>query len=614
MSTDSARGTGGGRNFGLRVDGITDTFYPVYEFLFDGDSKFETDLERKLAEAQMGRNVEMYLTWALGVGLLSGFVLFAVGLFLSYLLFGTGIVHVDSLIGLRLPDGPLQQLARLARGAFLVVGGGLLVGSIGFGSAFGFFVALPYSRSAQRRREMNLLLPDAISFMYALSVGGMNQLEILESMAKADDTYGEVSHEFQSIIKEAEYFDTDYRTAIQKRADETPSNEFGQFLTDMLSIIDSGGNLTDFLADKKELHFQTAKEEQERILDTLELFTEIYITLSLFPLLLIVILVIMSLMGQANDLLLYGTVYGMIPLTGAAFIVLVSTVRQDEFGDGYLKPDDSAGQFDGDATAGPLNLGLITEYVGTHYVFDRIKNREATNETLELIRQPHRFFKSNPLYSLAVTVPAAVAVVAVAVSFEVVPVTWQGALDAPLRSTVVYAYVPLFLTCVPLAVFWEWNVRSRREILDNLSATLRKLSNANATGLTLLESVRLVGETSPGRLGDEFGTMYVKSRYGMLRRRLRPADDGPVPGPGTARGQRTRGEFADGGPPRRTRAAGGSQHDVYDRVAHRGRRSTGVLPGHDRPGSRTRRGRIVLRDQRDARAERDGRLRPGDPL
>ncbi len=74
-----------------------------------------------------------------------------------------------------------------------------------------------------------MLLTDSVSFMYALSVGGLNQLEIIEAMAEADDTYGEVSKEFQSIVKETDYFGVDYRTAIRKQAIETPSDELSQF-------------------------------------------------------------------------------------------------------------------------------------------------------------------------------------------------------------------------------------------------------------------------------------------------------------------------------------------------------------------------------------------------
>jgi len=74
-------------------------------------------------------------------------------------------------------------------------------------------------------------------------------------MATAEDTYGEVSQEFQSIVNETEYFGTDYRNAIRQQSMETPSDELSQFLADMLSIVNSGGNMESFLKDKRKSTF-----------------------------------------------------------------------------------------------------------------------------------------------------------------------------------------------------------------------------------------------------------------------------------------------------------------------------------------------------------------------
>ena len=513
MSTDAIAGVG--RRRSRRIDRLTDAFYPLYQRLFDENGSFVVGLERKLAEARMDKTVGLYLSRALAFGVVSGVLLWLLGIVVGLVLFGANLVEVGTLTGLRVPSGTVLTLIEMARIPFLIFTSGLVFGTIGFAGVFGTYVLVPYSRSARRRREIDLLLPDAVSFMYALSIGGMNQLEIIEAMANAEDTYGEVSREFRTIVQETQYFDTDYRSSIRKQAAQTPSSDLSQFLTDMLSIIDSGGNMTEFLDDKKDIHFRTAKEKQQRILDSLELFSEIYITISLFPLLLIIILVIMNMIGGVEDLMLYGTVYVMIPVLGVAFLILVATVRQDELGDGYLEIDDGAQRFEEKADSGLLNRGLIQEFTGTYYIFDRIKNREGTHETIRLLKRPHLFFRDHPLYTLAITVPAALVLVIMAVVTGAVARSWSSVVAYPVWSTFVYVYLPLFVICVPLAVFWEWNVRSRRAVLDDLSANLRKLASANATGLTLLESVKVVGDTSPGKLGDEFRKMYAKSTYGM---------------------------------------------------------------------------------------------------
>jgi flagellar protein FlaJ len=391
-------------------------------------------------------------------------------------------------------------------------------GSLGFAAGFGGVVAVPYSRSSSREREINLLLADSVSFMYALSVGGLNQLEILRAMATAEDTYGEVSREFQSIVNETEYFGTDYRNAIRQQSLETPSDELSQFLADMLSIVNSGGDMEGFLKDKKEKHLRTSKQEREMTLETLELFGEMYMTLSLFPLLLIIILVIMGMMGEADGRLLYVTVYLLIPLVGVGFLVLVSTVKQDDPGDGYLQPDGGSERLRQTSREGLFHFGLVESFVGGFDVFDRIRDREGTYKTKEILAAPHHFLRENPAYTLALTVPAALALVGVAAASGSAPTTFDGWVDRPVWSAFVWVYVPAYVVMIPLGVFYEWHQRSRRAVTGKLSETLRKLSSANDTGQTLLESVRTVSDTSTGKLAEEFEVIHAKVNYGMSLR------------------------------------------------------------------------------------------------
>ena len=500
-------------------DSLGDAFYPLFRWLFDPDGDFVADVEIKLQQARMPATVELYLSRALAVGVLVGVALWILGTGFAYGLFALGVLSPE-MFSLGIPvrsEWAVHTLRSLAMPAAVTLSG-LILGSLGFASGFGTLLVIPYSRASARKREINMLLSDAVSFMYALSVGGMNQLEILRAMARAEDTYGEVAREFQSVIRETQYFGTDYRNAIRTQATTTPSDELAQFLTDMLSIVNSGGDMEQFLSDKKEKHMRTAKQEQEQTLETLELFGEMYMTLSLFPLLLIIILVIMSMLGNARQILIFGTVYALIPLTGVGFLVLVSTVKQDEPGDGVLRPDDGADRLTETQKGGLFHLGLVERYAGTYGVFDRIKRREAAHSLERFLKHPHRYFRDNPLHTLALTVPTAVVCVVAAAAVGVAPLSWQGMVAKPVWSTFVWIYVPAYLVMVPLAAFHWWNRRSRYAVTGKLSDNLRKLSSANDTGLTLLESLNTVADTSSGKLADEFEVMYAKVNYGMSLR------------------------------------------------------------------------------------------------
>ncbi|SNR51150.1 type II secretion system F family protein [Halorubrum vacuolatum] len=497
-------------------DLFTALFYPVFRFLFDPDGQFVADVERKLIEARMPDPVEMYLSRSLGLGLIAGILLWIVGTVGGYGVFALGFLDPDVLsLGIPAPNPATAELLRALVVPTAVFLSGLFFGTVGFLLGFGSLLVIPYSRASAREREINLLLADAVSFMYALSVGGLNQLEILRAMANAEDTYGEVSTEFQSIINETEYFGTDYRSAIRQQSLETPSEELSQFLADMLSIVNSGGDMESFLSDKKDKHMRTSKQEQEMTLETLELFGEMYMTLSLFPLLLIIILVIMGMMGESDEMLLYATVYLLIPLTGIGFLVLVSTVKQDEPGTGYLRAEGESERLEQSSQEGLFHFGLIEGFVGEFTVFERIRDREGTYKTKQLLSAPHLFLKENPLYTMAFTVPAALALLVIAVAADSAPLTVDGWIDRPVWSAFIWVYVPAYLVLVPLAVFHEWNQHSRRAVTGTLSENLRKLSSANDTGQTLLESLETVAETSSGKLADEFEVMHAKVNYGM---------------------------------------------------------------------------------------------------
>ncbi|MDR5671894.1 Pilus assembly protein TadC [Halalkaliarchaeum sp. AArc-CO] len=511
--------TGSSGGLGGDADPLASAFYPVFKRLFDEDGDFVSDVDVKLTQARIPDPVEMYLSRSLGLGILVGAVFWIVGTAIGWGIFQFGLIDPETLgLGVPVPTAEMGALLRSLVVPVTIGITGIVFGGIGFAMGFGTLIAIPYSRASARKREINMLLADGVSFMYALSVGGMNQLEILRAMARAEDTYGEVSREFQSIINETEFFGTDYRNAIRQQSIETPSDELSQFLTDMLSIINSGGDMEQFLKDKKEKHLRTAKQQQEMTLETMELFGEMYMTLSLFPLLLIIILVIMSMLGDAEAFLLYASVYALIPLTGVGFLVLVSTVKQDEPGDGYLRPQGGSQRLHETSQESLRHLGLIEGFVGNYNVFDRIKSREGTYLTSKLLKQPHLFFRDNPLYTLALTVPAALVLLAIAITSGRAPLSPDGWISNPVWSTFIWVYVPLYLVLVPLAVFHEWNVRSRAAVTGKLSENLRKLSSANDTGQTLLESINSVAETSSGKLADEFDVIYTKVNYGMSLR------------------------------------------------------------------------------------------------
>ncbi|MFC7234482.1 type II secretion system F family protein [Halosegnis marinus] len=489
---------------------VGDALYPLYERLFGDDSDFVASVDEKLAQTLRDDPVEMFLSVALGYGLAVGTVLWLLGVAVAYAVLLFVDPNLGAVVDIPWPNAAARNAAEALQVPLFLLLSGLVLGSLGFLAGFGAPVGNLWIQAGARKREINVLMPDAVSFMYALSIGGLNQLEILEAVAEAEDVYGEVSREFQVILNETGYFDKAYRTTIRNRATQTPSDEFSQFLTDMLSILSSGGDMTEFLDQKKEKHMRTAKQQQEATLETLQLFGEMYLTLSLFPLLLIIMLVSVSLMSGPKPLLLTGTVYALIPLLSGGFIVMIATVKQDDPGDGYLHPADVEYR----DTGSMLSLGPIEGYDDDYALFDEIRSREGTIQMKAVLRYPYRLFRERPELTLLLTVPLSLVVVGFAVASGVVPTSFDAFVDHYLVGTAVLVYAPVYITGLPFAVFYQLKQRESAGITNKLTDSLRKLASANDTGQTLLESFGTVAETSSGRLAREFEAIRGKVVYG----------------------------------------------------------------------------------------------------
>ena len=105
MSLDTRSGADSGP--GTSDDPLGDAFYPLFSSLFSENSDFVSGVETKLAQARMTDPVEMYISRALGIGVLAGGFLWLIGTLLGYVLFATGVVEVGLLLGARIPNETL---------------------------------------------------------------------------------------------------------------------------------------------------------------------------------------------------------------------------------------------------------------------------------------------------------------------------------------------------------------------------------------------------------------------------------------------------------------------------------------------------------------------------
>ena len=408
----------------------------------------------------------------------AGVVGFVAGAVLSVVLASTG--NFPPLLPTDAAFVPYVQAVAVA-----VVGGAVLGGA-----TFYYLLRKPRSVAASRRRNIETTLPHAVFFMYTLSRGGMDTESVFRTLAEAEKQYGEVSREIQGLVNDIDYFGTDVVTAMRKTRNRTPSEGFRSFLEDLLTVIDSGGDVTGFLDRERETYIERANDEQESFLETLALVSEVYLALLIAgPLFILVGLLVVAILGGTVMTEIHVTVYVLIPLFSAMMYLGIDFVSEPyELTDWRMETDNE-------------DLPETDD--------DRIRRYRKARSRRDLrsrLRDPVKSVFRRPALSLVATVPAAAVVLAGVVLTGVAEPSVEAFLSSPLRTTSRLVLVPAGVVVLPYTVLYERRRKEKIEIRRRLPNFLSILSNANETGMSLTESLNLVVRQTTGRLADEMRT------------------------------------------------------------------------------------------------------------
>jgi len=133
------------------------------------------------------------------------------------------------------------------------------------GITYSLFKYYPTFRSDDTAARIDRSLPSAITYMYALSRGGMELIEILESLAEQRRVYGGVADHVGYIVRDIRYFNIDIIRAMHDANDRCPSRHMRDFLDGMIMVLDSGGNLTEYFRSKAAYYYGRAEADQEGV-------------------------------------------------------------------------------------------------------------------------------------------------------------------------------------------------------------------------------------------------------------------------------------------------------------------------------------------------------------
>ncbi|RLJ03546.1 MAG: hypothetical protein DRP11_00405 [Candidatus Aenigmatarchaeota archaeon] len=193
----------------------------------------------------------------------------------------------------------------------------------------------PIQRAAERKKSIENNLPFALNHMAAIASSGVPPYVIFKLLTGFEE-YGEISKEAERIVRNVDTFGQDITTALRMAAKRTPSREFQELLNGMVSTIETGGNLHEFLKVQAQQALFDFRLKRERYLETLSTYADFYTAVMIAaPLFLVALLAIMNMIGgqiggmSIKDVMEIG-IYAVIPLTNTAFILFVHLTQPEQ--------------------------------------------------------------------------------------------------------------------------------------------------------------------------------------------------------------------------------------------------------------------------------------------
>jgi hypothetical protein len=168
-------------------------------------------------------------------------------------------------------------------------------------TVFGIFLYnYPILKSDQRKKEIDASIPYLLPYLKILS----KELNIAKIIGLIDEflIYKEIRVEFRRIRYMSEFLGYDVQSSIRSAMQSCPSRQLADMMNDLVTITNSGGNIYSYL-ERKLANMNTEIEAiEKKNIDTLLIFSQIYVVLLLIaPLFFTVMVSILNLVSFGVD-------------------------------------------------------------------------------------------------------------------------------------------------------------------------------------------------------------------------------------------------------------------------------------------------------------------------
>ena len=336
--------------------------------------------------------------------------------------------------------------------------------------------------------------------MQALSTT-MTLFSIFKSVAENYDLYGEVSEECAMIVRDVEYFGDDLMVAMRNVQSITPSENFSELLNDLAMVFKTGGSMTDFFASKSEHYRETALQELDNTLKTMEIMAEIYVTAFVAgPIAIMIMIVAQNLSGQSTVDFLAPLMYIGLPIGATAMVFLLYIMMPPDSLTISRKALPQAEY--SDTNIDPGSMMLVDEKF--------MKNFESHRNLLrirEILRNPMKYYVSDYQYGL---------VFGVILACIVVLLYFNGTLASLIPAYTFEAFISLLVIMFMLPIAFAYEARSHylKKFESQLPAFLREISDMKDMGMTLQSAIHIIANSKIGVLTREVKITSTEIKMG----------------------------------------------------------------------------------------------------
>ncbi len=205
----------------------------------------------------------------------------------------------------------------------------IILSFVAAGGVFFLGYFYPTMQAKGMQNKIDKTLPFTAIYMATAVASDINPGELFKIVSMKG---GEIGKECERIYRDVHMLGMDVSTAITKSANRTPSAKFAELLWGMLSVINMGGNLEEYLTGKSKEFMNEYRRSLEDYSKQISFYTEIYITLVIVGTLFFIVLssIMSPLVG--GDILMIQTflVFFFIPLISTGFIVLLKSLSPTE--------------------------------------------------------------------------------------------------------------------------------------------------------------------------------------------------------------------------------------------------------------------------------------------